>query len=305
MASPPSGAQFEISSGAQRATIVEVGGGIRAYSVSGRDVLEPYDIEQMCDGAHGAVLIPWPNRVGDGRYSFDGSEHQLDLSEPVRHNAIHGLLRWVPWRALEHDADRLVMGTRLHPRPGYPFDLDVTVEYQLGAPGLTVATTARNLGALSCPYGAGQHPYLSPGSAPLDDCVLQLQAGTLIVTDPDRGLPCGSSPVQGGPLDFATPRRLGEVQIDDPFTDLRRDGEGRARARLTAPDGSCVELWVDQRHTVLQVFTGDTLTPERRRSGLAVEPMTCPPDAFRSGQDLIRLGPGETVRSVWGVALAG
>src|SRR3954451_7001688 len=166
MPAPPSGEQFEIAHGEQRASIVEVGGGIRAYTNGGRDVLEPYPLGQICDGAHGAVLMPWPNRLADGSYGFDGRPMQLDLSEPDKQNAIHGLLRWVPWRAVERDAARVVMGTRLHPRPGYPFDLDVSVEYSLGDDGLTVTHSAHNVGASACPYGSGQHPYLSPGSGP-------------------------------------------------------------------------------------------------------------------------------------------
>ncbi len=305
MASPPSGEQFEISTGDQRATIVEVGGGIRAYSSGDRDVLEPYDPDRVCDGAHGAVLIPWPNRLRDGRYRFEGAEHQLAITEPSKGNAIHGLLRWAPWRALAHERDRVVMGARVHPQPGFPFDLDVSVEYTLGAEGLTVATTARNLGGASLPYGAGAHPYLSPGAGTIDDCTLELPAATLITTDPVRALPDGRQPVEDGPLDFRSPRRLGELRIDSPFTDLRRDEDRRARARLEAPDGSCVELWVDERYSVLEVFTGDTLAQGRRRTALAVEPMTCPPDAFRSGESLTHLEPGASFRSTWGVALRG
>jgi aldose 1-epimerase len=301
----PSGEQFEISSAGQRATIVEVGGGIRTYTAAGRDVLEPYAVDEICDGAHGAVLIPWPNRLDGGRYEFDGSHQQLPLTEPATRNAIHGLLRWQPWRALEHDPERVVMGARLHPQPGYPFDLDVSVEYSLGEAGLIVVTSATNLGARPCPYGAGQHPYLSPGAARLDDCTLALPAETVILTDPERKLPTGSEAVAGGALDFREPRLIGAAAIDSPFSDLRRDEDGLAAVRLTAPDGRCVELWLDERYTVLELFTGDTLAPHRRRRGLAVEPMTCPPNAFRSGERLIRLEPGESVRSAWGVRLLG
>jgi aldose 1-epimerase len=305
MAAAPSGEQFEISFARQRATIVEVGGGVRAYSSDGRDVLQPYAIDEICDGAHGAVLVPWPNRLDSGSYDFDGASQQLALTEPAKRNAIHGLLRWQPWRALEHDADRVVMGARVHPQPGYPFDLDVSVEYSLGEDGLIVVTSATNVGDRPCPYGAGQHPYLSPGEALLDDCTLELPAETVILTDAERQLPTGSVPVAGGPLDFRRPRPLGTTVIDSPFGDLRRDGDRLATVRLTAPDDHCVELWVDERYALLEVFTGDTLAPHRRRRGLAIEPMTCPPDAFRSGERLIRLEPGESVRSTWGTRLLG
>jgi aldose 1-epimerase len=304
MPAPPSGEQFEIVYGQQRARIVEVGGGIRSYSHGERDVLEPYPLEMICDGAHGAVLMPWPNRLRDGSYTFDGQEHQLDLSEPEKHNAIHGLLRWLPWRAVERDAERVVMAARIHPRPGYPFDLEVSVEYALSDDGLTVTQRARNAGEHACPYGAGQHPYLSPGSGTVDACRLELPAEIVILTDPERQLPCGRADVDGGPLDFRAARELGTSEIDSPFTGLRRDWQGRATARLSGPDGATVELWVDEGYEVLEVYTGDTLTPERRRTGLGLEPMTCAPDAFRSGEGLIRLGAGESTAAAWGARLA-
>src|SRR5215207_270814 len=188
----PSGEQWEIGTGNQRATIVEVGGGVREYEVDGRAVLEPYPVEQIRDGAHGAPLVPWPNRLADGRYSFDGQEHQLALTEPQRHNAIHGLLLWRPWRVVDRGTERLVMGARLHPLPGYPFTLEVRIAYELNEDGLSVTTSAQNIGERACPYGNGHHPYLSPGDGLIDGCSLQLETETRIVTDPERQLPAGS-----------------------------------------------------------------------------------------------------------------
>ena len=303
MPAPPSGAQFEIAAGSGRATIVEVGGGIRSYEDGGRAVLEPYGLADICDGGHGAVLVPWPNRLAEGRYSFQGVEHRLALTEPARGNAIHGLGRWRAWRALEQEPDRVLMGLRLHPQPGYPFDLEVAVEYRMGEDGLTVTTTALNRGGPTCPYGAGQHPYLSPGAGTIDDCSLELPAATLITTDPDSGLPSGREGLEGRPLDFRSPRRLAELQIDSPFADLDRGADGRARARLLCADGASVELWVDDGYSFLELFTGDTLSPSRRRRGLAVEPMSCPPNAFQSGEGLVRLGAGDSHTARWGVAL--
>jgi aldose 1-epimerase len=301
---PPSGEQFEIRAGGQRATIVEVGGGLREYEVDGRPVLEPYPVDRIRDGAHGAPLIPWPNRLADGRYSFDGEEHQLALTEPERRNAIHGLLLWRPWRVVDRDDERLVMGARLHPRPGYPFPLDVRIAYELGEGGLCVTTTAENIGERACPYGHGQHPYLSPGDGLIDDCFLQLEAGARIVTDPDRLLPAGREPVRGTAFDFAEPRVIGDTRIDHPFTDLARDASGRAWARLLGTDGARAELWVDETYPFVQLYTGDSLRPDRARRGLAAEPMTCAPNAFASGEELIRLEPGESATTSWGVRLS-
>jgi aldose 1-epimerase len=299
----PSGGQFEIRYGAQRATVVEVGGGVRQYRAGDRPVLDPYPENAMCDGARGTPLIPWPNRLADGAYRFDGTGYGVPLTEPDKHNAIHGFLRWRSWQALEHQGSRVVMGIRLHPLTGYPFPVDVRVAYELGDDGLTVGTTATNLGDQPCPYGAGQHPYLSAGGGRIDDCTLELGAATRIRTDNERQLPAGTAAVEGTAFDFRAGPRLGGQQLDTPFTDLARDEGGRAWARLTAPDGSRAELWAAEHYPVIELFTGDSLSPGRRRLGLGTEPMTCPPNAFQSGESLIRLLPGQPVTTSWGVRL--
>ena len=302
-ATRPSGQQFEIRRGPQRAIVVEVGGGVREYAVGDRAVLDPYPADARCDGAHGTPLIPWPNRLADGAYTFDGTDYGVALTEPGKHNAIHGFLRWRCWQALEHESNRIVMGTRLYPLMGYTFTLDVRVAYELGAGGLTVVTTATNLGDRACPYGAGQHPYLSPGGGRIDDCTLELRAATRIRTDNERQLPTGTAAVEGTEFDLRAGPRLGSLKLDTPFTDLARDEKGRAWARLTAPDRSRVELWVDEHYPVIEIYTGDTLGPSRRRLGLGTEPMTCPPNAFASGQGVIRLEPRQSLASSWGVRL--
>ncbi len=302
MTAAPSGEQFELAHGEQRATVVEVGGGLRCYSVAGREVIESYPLEAICDGAHGAPLIPWPNRLADGRYRFDGHDRQLPLSEPERHNAIHGLLRWRPWRELARGPAALTVGTRLHPLPGYPHSLDIRIAYELGEEGLTVTTTASNVGAQRCPYGCGQHPYLSPGEGRIDGCTLELPAAVRILTD-ERGLPSGGETVAGSPFDFRSPRVIGDLQVDSPFAELARDSRERVRVRLGCPDGRTVELWTGQGYELIQIYTGDTLAPARRRTGLAVEPLSCPPNAFASGEGLVVLEPGEQHKSSWGVRL--
>ena len=303
MVPPASGAQFEISDGVQHAVVVEVGGGIREYTWDGRPVLDPYPPDAMADGAHGAPLIPWPNRLGDGRYRFGGTEYQVALTEPEKNNAIHGLLQWRPWQVAGYTSSAVTMTTRLYPMQGYPFHLQVAVRYELSPDGLTVTTTTANVGTETAPYGCGQHPYLSPGEGRIDDAELELDATTRIVTDPDRQLPTGTEKVEGTPFDFRQPRRVGDVEIDYPYTDLARDAEGRAWVRLRGTDGATAELWVDESYPIIELFTGDTLAPDRRRRGLGTEPMTCPPDAFRTGDQLLHLEPGDSVTTTWGARL--
>jgi aldose 1-epimerase len=303
---PPSGRQHRLARGDQELVVVEVGGGIRAYRAGGRDVLDGYGSDEMCSGGRGQVLVPWPNRLRDGRYEFGGTAHQLDLSEPGHGNAIHGLVRWASWTATEQTGDRLVMRHLLHPRPGYPFTLDLAVEYELADDGLTARLTATNVGRGPCPVGAGAHPYLTLGTARVDGLVLTAPGATRLLAD-DRGLPAGAEPVDGGRYDFRRPRAIGDQVLDTCFTDLARDADGRAHVRLEDPaTGRRVALWLDGAHRHLMLFTGESLAdPARRRRGLAVEPMTCAPDALASGDGLTVLAPRERLSASWGITVGG
>ncbi len=298
----PSGEQIEIASGDQKAVVVKVGGGLRAYSAGGRDIVDGYDVDKMSSSGRGQILIPWPNRLQDGSYEFDGRGYQLPLNEPARRNAIHGLVRWTAWTISARERHRVVMQHVLHPQPGYPFSLSLGVEYSLSDSGLRVRTAATNIGTDQCPYGSGAHPYLRLGTSTIDALVLHVPARTVLLSD-ERGLPTGAEAVHGTEYDFRTPRRIGLTRLDHAFTDLERDDDGLAHVELRDPDrGTQVCLWVDESHPYLMLFSGDS-TPDVRRRSLAVEPMTCPPNAFRTGDALIRLKPGESFTSTWGVSL--
>ena len=293
----PSGEQHRLKAGDQEATVVEVGGGLRTYTVAGVDVLDGYGVDEMAAGGRGQNLLPWPNRIEDGRYTFAGADLQLPLTEPRRHNASHGLVRWANWTATAHEGDRVVMELTLHPQPGYPFTVGLAVEYRLGAGGLSVSTTATNLGDRPCPYGAGSHPYLTVGSELVDDAVLLLPADTRLETD-ERGIPTGQVAVEGTPYDFREARPIGDRVLDTAYTDLAGN-----EVVLAAPDGQRrATLWWDGSYRWVMVFTGDTLAPGRRRRSLAIEPMTCAPNAFVTGDGLRVLEPEEAWTTVWGIA---
>lgn len=298
----PSGEQFAIAHSDQRAVVVGVGGGLRAYTRSGRDVLDGYPLEAICSGGRGQLLMPWPNRVAGGRWAHAGETHQLALTEPAAGNAIHGLVRWASWTAVVHEADRVTVAHRLHPQPGWPGTLDLRVRYALADDGLTVTTEAVNVGAEPCPYGAGAHPYLTLGTPAVDELVLELPARTRLTAD-EHGIPTGTVPVTGSRYDFTVPRGIGADVLDTGFRDLRRDEDGLARARIATIDGlRRTTLWVDGAYTHLMVFTGDTLAAGARRRGLAIEPMSCPPNALATGEGLVWLAPGESHTGRWGIA---
>jgi aldose 1-epimerase len=196
------------------------------------------------------------------------------------------------------------MGLVIHPQSGYPFALDVEVEYRVGDSGLVVTTTATNVGDHALPYASGQHPYLSAGDGVLDDCALEFSAATRVEIDAERQLPVGDVPVAGTPYDFSARRTLGDFVMDFAFTDVARDEAGRAWVSLGRPDGSRAEIWVDDTYPYVELYTGNTLAPDRRRRGLGAEPMTCPPNAFVTGDGVIRLEPGTSNSGTWGAQLA-
>ncbi len=303
---PPSGEQVHLRRDRHHAVIVEVSGGVRAYEVDGRQHLDGYGEDEMCSGARGQLLVPWPNRLRDGRYDLEGVSHQLPLTEPEKMNAIHGLLRWESWRVTDRAEDRAVLEHVLHPRAGYPFALRVAAEYRVEEEGLRCTVTATNIGDRACPYGMGVHPYLQVDPGPVDSCWAQAPGRTRLITD-ERAIPTGSTPVPGTEFDFRAPRQIRGTTLDTAFTDVERESDGRAWVRLWGnQDDAGVGLWMDEQFPYYMLFTGDTL-PEtaRRRRSLAVEPMTCAPNAFASGDGLAILAPGQSMTSSWGIAPIG
>jgi aldose 1-epimerase len=298
----PSGEQIEIALGEQRAVVVEVGGGLRLYESGGSALLDAYEASELSPSGRGQVLIPWPNRVQGGSYEFGGRHYQLALDEPSAGNAIHGLVRWVAWTVAERAASRVVVEHTLHPQPGYPFALALSIEYALSQEGLRVRTTATNVGPDACPFGSGAHPYLTVGAAPVDSVLLQVPARSVLHSD-EHGIPTASEPVDGTEYDFRRARPIGATRFDTAFTGLERAGDGLARVELRRPDGDRgLTLWVDESYRYLMLYTGDD-RPDVNRRSLAVEPMTCPPNAFKSGVDLIVLEPGGSFEGAWGISL--
>ncbi|WNO73053.1 MULTISPECIES: aldose 1-epimerase family protein [unclassified Streptomyces] len=302
MSSGPTGEQWEICRDGRRAVVVQLGAALRHYEVDGRPVLDGFGADEPISGGRGQILVPWPNRVGGGRYRFAGDDLQLPLTEPEKHNAIHGLLRWSPWRLLVHGEDVVTAGTTVFPQPGYPFRLDVVAEYRLGPEGLETTVSATNTGHVPAPYGVGQHPYLTVGTDRVDDALLTVPARYRLRTD-DNGLPVGREDVDGTEYDFRTARPIGGAQLDTAFAGLERDASGRAVVRLAHPTGRHgVDLWLGDGTRYVQIYTGDTLDEPHRRRGIAVEAMSCPADAFRSGTDLTVLEPGDGHVLRWGLS---
>ncbi len=299
----PSGAQYRISHGEHHATITEGSAAVREYRVGGREVFQSFGEGEIAPAYHSAVLIPWPNRIAAGRYAFDGEHYQLAITEPERNSALHGLACWLPWTLVNHEPDRVTLSFRILPSPGYPFHLDTRVEYRLTEDGLRVTTTSVNTGDRACPYGLGFHPYIAaaPGSR-VDDCALNLDVRRRLLPD-QLLIPEGDEPVADSAYDFRTPRQVGAATLDDAFTDVVRDAQGRSWARLQRVDGRTAVVWADENFGYWQVYSADLLPESMARRAMAIEPMTAAPNAFNSGDGLIRLDPGESFTAVWGATL--
>ncbi|SFR62178.1 aldose 1-epimerase [Microbacterium azadirachtae] len=301
---PRSGRQFALAAEGYEADIASVGATLRALRFEGRDLVVPFPADRVRPNYRGATLAPWPNRVVDGRYAFGGMEHRLPLTEPERGHALHGLVAWSAFVARVVEPDRVVLATTIEPQAGYPFRVEVVVEYRLGADGLTQTVTGRNIGADPAPWGTGPHPYLVAGDAeegapPVDGWTLLLPASVVLTVTPDRLSPVALEPVDAHPQwDFRAARRIGATFIDHAFTELAAPG-GIASVEVRARDGRGVALHADEACRWVQIHTADTpADPATHRIGLAVEPMTCAPDAYNSGAGLTVLAPrGEHVAS--------
>ena len=300
----PSGEQFEITGGGYRAVVTECGGGLRTLEHDGRPLVLGFGEDEHATSGRGQLLAPWPNRIRGGAYSFDGRNLQLPLSEPARRNASHGLVRWAAWSVEEMTAHSVSQTCRLMSQAGYPWTVDLHVLHDLSAEGLTVTVTATNLSASPAPYALGAHPYLQAGPGPVDGWELTLPAATRLLTD-DQLIPVGREDVRDTDLDFRMARPIRSTSLDTAFADLDRDASGRVEVLLRDPAADQgVVLWMDAKHSYVQVFTGDEL-PQHARASLAVEPMTAPPDAFNSGEGLVVLAAagsaGDEHSASWGI----
>ncbi|MDQ1740918.1 MAG: aldose 1-epimerase [Pseudonocardiales bacterium] len=289
------GRRYEIAAGPYRAALAEVGASLAGLWHDGSPVTVESSPEALPPKSTGAVLLPWPNRIAGGRYSFDGVDYQLPLTEPAKQNASHGLVRFVRWSATSQHRSSVTLAHDLVPQTGYPFELRLEVSYQLAAEeGLRVRATVTNTGRSAAPFGAGFHPYLDLAGHELDTAELLVPAGTVLDTD-ERQIPIGSHPVEGTPFDLRTSRPIGSRRLDHGFADLT------GSAAVLRTEQRAVEVSWDAAYRYLQVFTPPFITPGR--NAVAIEPMSCPANAFNSGEGLIRLEPGQEWTGSWGIRL--
>ncbi|MBV6760397.1 aldose 1-epimerase family protein [Rhodococcus opacus] len=299
---PRSGTQYTISGFGYTAQIASIGASLREIQYDGRDLIVSFPADTVRPNYRGATIAPWPNRVVDGTYRFNDLDHQLAITEPTRGHALHGLACWLDYHCHRQSDTSVTLQTLIEPQAGYPWRLHLQVTFTCTPRGVHTSVTAANLGADPAPFGAAPHPYLVAGPSPMDDWTLHLPADQIMTVTPDRLIPTGIGPVEtteNGRYDFRAPRPLGATTIDHAFTGLHRDTTGRTAVILTDPTGLGVRMTWGQDCRWVQIHTADLPAPAPTRLGLAVEPMTCPPDAFNTQRDLVILRPGAVTTTEW------
>jgi aldose 1-epimerase len=301
----PSGQQYEITHREQRAVITEVGATLRLYEHAGAAVLAGFDEHEMPDACRNQLCYPWINRFSSGPWTFSNRHARVGADDLAHQTLLHGVARWRPFEVREHEADRCTLSLTLHPVPEYPFLTSISVQYRLADDGLSVSSTVTNLDDVVAPFALGFHPYFAVSTDTIEGATLTIPAQSYLAVD-ERMLPTGHvESLDGHALDFRQPSLVDEVVFDVTYADLIRDESGLFHCTLVDENGGGVVLSQDESFPFFQVFSGDTLAPEHQRTAMAMEPMTAPADALRSGEGLICLEPGEQWSGYWRVQRRG
>ena len=299
---PRTGQQYSIRRGDFSAVVTELGAILRRFDYRDREILVPFDPDAPVPCCNGYVLVPYPNRLEDGEYRFEGHDYSLPIDERDRQTALHGLGYRYMWQLRTLTEDAVTLQWRVPNLAGYPFDVTVSVTYAITDDGLRMTVQARNAGPENAPWAFGIHPWLSNGrhgygneeierdNAP---CRLSLPADTHIISSPDRLLPVGEEAVDGTDHDLRKGVTIAGHTFDDAWTDVHRDEDGSSTATFTRPDGIEVSLSGDRTIHSWQVCTGTGFPADAHPAGVAVEPMTAHANAFRSGRNLVTLRPDE------------
>jgi len=299
---PLSGKQHTLMFADYAATFASVGASLRTLQYRGRDLVRPFPADDLRPGYSGAILAPWPNRVKGGSYDYNGLPRQLAINEPSLGHALHGLVAWSHFVCKGRTSSSLVFAASIEPQDGFPHRLDIEVEYCLSDDGLSTLVRTTHSGGSTAPFGISSHNYLVAGPGKVDDWTLRLPAQRVLLVD-DSMMPTHERAVSNrSEFDFRQPRTLAHIRLDHAFTSLVPDADGCTHVTLQDVTGSGVKMSWRDRLPWVQVHTGDLINDPRSRTGLAVEPMSCPPNAFNSGRDLIHLIGGETHTAQWHIS---
>ena len=308
-------AAMQISAGNYTATIDPHGAGLATLLYDGKPLVAGYQHARPFTA--GALLMPWPNRTGDGIFSHHGSIHRLACNEPDRNNALHGFAAEANWHVTEHSRSAVTLQWQGPARTEWPWPLHYSITWALADDGLSAELTVTNTGTdtstntgtetthpgtESSPFGVGWHPYLSALGAPLDECTLSMPAATNLPLDPDRLLPAG--PEIPATEIVGKHQQMEGIELDHCFrmeAPQTSSDHAAHQIELRDADGHGTILWADEHFSWCQVYTSPESAPSIGRA-VAVEPMTCPPNALRSGESLLQLASASSISFRFGIS---
>ena len=278
--------KIQIGQGELTATVNSLGSSLTSLAENNFNLIEPDTPTQLYPGS---VLAPWPNRIRDGRYQYHDLTYQLPLNEPQKGNALHGLVAYEPWEVI-YDSETEVQLQYLLDKPDiYPGKLSLNSFFKIENNQLQVKITAKNIGRKSAPYGISIHTYLVAGGIVKNNGLnLKIPADKYLAVDESRLLPIELRDVVNTKFDFQSGKAISDLFIDHAF----KYSENQPRqVELLNPQGDGAVIEFDDQSNWIQVHTADRDGGEKSRVAVAVEPMSCPPDAFNSKVDLIELAP--------------
>ena len=286
-----------ITRGSYTAEISNLGAALATLKFEDKNLIEPRLHSRYFSGE---ILAPWPNRIADGKYSLNGKDFQLNVNEKGRNNALHGLVFDKYWKVSSKSENRISLQITIDDSEQYPGILELEMTYQIDNQGLSSTLTATNQGEIELPYGASTHPYLMvPGVESVDDYILQIGASQVYLTDEARLLPIKIVDVADASLDFRQPAKIGSNFIDHAF---KLDPTFESSVSIKDDSGEGVLMSFNDATKWVQIHTADRNGAADGRKSLAIEPMTCPPDSFNSGIDLVLLKPKQSHSLSWRIS---
>ncbi len=278
--------------------VPEYGANLIDLKFKGQCVIDGFQTpDELAKGAWGKsiILFPYPNRLRDGRYTFNGKTYQFDINNADTGNSIHGFSSNVKMDVVKSDFNENIGSIVCEFRHdgshlAYPFKFTFQVQFTLSDSALNVNMAFTNNEKFEIPVGLGWHPYFKI-SERIEDTSLKMPETHFINID-DRMLPTGEkTPFH----EFDDLKRIDSYSLDNGFFILNQSKPAEVileseMGRLTYWQETGEAKW-----NFLQVFT-----PPQRNS-IALEPMTCNIDAFNNGDGLVLLKPQSTLSGDFGV----
>ncbi|GHT80733.1 aldose 1-epimerase [Actinomycetota bacterium] len=280
-----------------KASIGVLGAALREYDVDGKDIVVKFSHDgQYPDSFAGVVLFPWPNRLEDGEYTWEGETFTAPINEPAKNTNLHSNSQYYYFEVVHQEANTATFGLRLPGVKYYKFDIYVETTYTLTDRGLEISTDVQNLGDKKAPFALGFHPWFSTRN---DRAVSKLRVDAKSVVEVDeRALPTAVAPVYGK-FDLLKSTQLNDSAIDHAFTDVVLDGNSESSVELVGADGHKTTVLADKNYTSWQICTRSAADGDKIQETVAIEPMTAYANAFKTGKDLTILEPDQTFSSEW------